>query len=278
MSIDELPASVHQSFKTAADLDAESTFFMRFLDTMHRNPAVKRNHARTVELLDLGAKSSLLDVGCGCGNYLIDVARIVDKATGLDQSEALLGIAKTRASNAEVDLELHLGDAMELPFADDTFDAARTERVLQYLPSPATGLSEMIRVVKPGGRVVATELDWDTILIDVGDVELRDAYRRMIDTTSDASGNPWMGRELDHMFRQSGLESVQTEPFTAMFRNYDDVMQNFGGNPSIERAAEIGVITSEEASALRHAIDATRDNDRFLYAMTLFTSSGTKPL
>jgi ubiquinone/menaquinone biosynthesis C-methylase UbiE len=276
MSHPETAGTVHHSFQHAEDLDAESAFFVRFLDTLHRNPAIRRNHARIIELLDLRREAALLDVGCGSGNYLIDIAPLVTRAVGIDQSTALLGIANSRGRDAGVEIELHRADALAMPFASETFDAVRTERVLQYLPDPRAGLAEMIRVAKQGGRVVATELDWDTIVIDVGLGVERDVYRRVMDMTSDASGNGWMGRELERLFRDAGLQHIATEPFTVIFRDYDSVMVNLGGTQVTNTAAETGVVSRAEADAMLQAAEAARDSDRFFFAMTLFTCSGVK--
>jgi SAM-dependent methyltransferase len=74
-----------------------------------------------------------------------------------------------------------VGDACSLDEPDDSFDAARSERTLQWLVDPAAAVAEMVRVLRPGGRVSLIDTDWSTFTIDVGDDSLaalvRDAMR-----------------------------------------------------------------------------------------------------
>ena len=63
------------------------------------------------------------------------------RVTGLDLSEAMLGVANTRARDCGHSIDYHVGSAEALPFADATFDAARTERLLQYLDDPARAVA-----------------------------------------------------------------------------------------------------------------------------------------
>ena len=137
---------------------------------MHGFPAVRANHRRVVELLRVQEGATLLDVGCGTGNFARDVAPVVGTSghiIGLDLSPTMLGVANTRTAEKGLVIDYHIGDAKSLPFADASIDAVRTERVLQYLDDPSAAVAEMMRVTRPGGRIAATEVDWDGICIDI---------------------------------------------------------------------------------------------------------------
>lgn len=93
----------------------------------------------------------VLDVACGPGlvaGRVNEVSKAACKITGIDVNEAMLGAARRNA-----DIEWHLGSATDLPFADGSFDVVFCQQGLQYFPDRAKGMSEMRRVLVPGGRL-----------------------------------------------------------------------------------------------------------------------------
>jgi len=105
----------------------------------------------------------LLDVGCGDGMYLVEAARRGAQVSGVDMSQAMLIVARRRAADASVKVELNRGDIQALPFEDDTFDIVTAITVLCIAPDPQQAVDEMARVLTPGGRLVIGELGrWNT--------------------------------------------------------------------------------------------------------------------
>src|SRR5215813_13797514 len=96
-----------------------------------------------------------LDVGCGNGAFTeLIVKRFAPaKVHGIDPSEAQLDFARARATTQAA--RFQLGDAMALPFSNDSFDVAVMALVIFFVPDPAKGVAEMARVVGPGGQVAA---------------------------------------------------------------------------------------------------------------------------
>jgi ubiquinone/menaquinone biosynthesis C-methylase UbiE len=102
---------------------------------------------------------SWIDVGCGNGAFteLVSERCKPSEIHGVDPSEGQLAYARTRASGSVA--KFQQGDAMDLPFADNSFDAAVMALVIFFVPEPPKGVAEMARVVRPGG-LVATYV-WD---------------------------------------------------------------------------------------------------------------------
>jgi len=102
-----------------------------------------------------------VDVGCGNGAFTELIVDRCDPARvqGIDASEAQLAFARTRPASRRAGFER--GDAMALPYADDSFDMAVMALVLFFVPDPARGVAEMVRVVAPGGWVTAYA--WDIL-------------------------------------------------------------------------------------------------------------------
>ncbi|MBK6513742.1 MAG: class I SAM-dependent methyltransferase [Polyangiaceae bacterium] len=96
-----------------------------------------------------GEGRDVLEVGCGTGLLLARFAEFARAAKGIDLSEGMLAKAKARG------LDVQVASATELPFADDSFDVACSFKVLAHIPPIQQALSEMARVVRPGGHVLA---------------------------------------------------------------------------------------------------------------------------
>ena len=140
--------------------------------------------------LALAPGERLLDVGCGLGEAALALAQDLGdggEVVGIDVSEQMLRVARANASAARCHVRFTVGDACSLDEPDASFDAARSERTLQWLADPAAAVAEMVRVVRPGGRVSLIDTDWSTFTIHAGDDALtalvRDAMRTERDST-----------------------------------------------------------------------------------------------
>jgi demethylmenaquinone methyltransferase/2-methoxy-6-polyprenyl-1,4-benzoquinol methylase len=131
-----------------------------FYDVMNSVMTAGLHHrwrARAVDLAALQAGDSALDVACGTGDLAIELARRVGPSgavVGSDFSEEMLERARAKAPA----LAWEWGNALELPYATGRFDAATVGFGARNFSDLDRGLSEMTRVVKPGGRVVVLEI------------------------------------------------------------------------------------------------------------------------
>jgi ubiquinone/menaquinone biosynthesis C-methylase UbiE len=98
---------------------------------------------------EFARRGDVLEVGCGTGLILERVARIARKAVGIDLSPGMLKVARERG------LDVKEGIATALPFEDASFDVTYSYKVLAHVPEIETALSEMARVTRPGGTVLA---------------------------------------------------------------------------------------------------------------------------
>lgn len=109
-----------------------------------------------------GLHGNVLDVACGTGDMVVSLAEQGCTVTGVDISEEMLAIAKRKAPQATY----MLADAEQLPFEDSSFDAVTCAFGVRNFVHLEQGLSEMLRVLKPGGTMVILELATpDNILI-----------------------------------------------------------------------------------------------------------------
>jgi demethylmenaquinone methyltransferase / 2-methoxy-6-polyprenyl-1,4-benzoquinol methylase len=120
--------------------------------------------ARAVDLAGVGPGSRVLDVATGTGDMALELARRVSpggEVVGSDFAEGMLDRARAKSSAAAdggVRPRFEWADAMALPYADGTFDAATVGFGARNFDDLGRGLAEMVRVVRPGGRVVVLEI------------------------------------------------------------------------------------------------------------------------
>jgi demethylmenaquinone methyltransferase / 2-methoxy-6-polyprenyl-1,4-benzoquinol methylase len=121
-----------------------------------------RWRARAADLAQVGPGERVLDVATGTGDLALELARRVGadgEVIGSDFSERMLDFAREKAAaRGGVRARFEWGDALALPYDDDSFAAATVGFAARNFSDLAQGLSEMVRVVRPGGRVVVLEM------------------------------------------------------------------------------------------------------------------------
>lgn len=123
--------------------------------------------AKTMKQLGLLTGLSVLDLCCGTGDWTLDLAYAVGKkgkVTGLDFSENMLAVAQAKVEHEKrKNIQLIQGNAMALPFEDDSFDLVTIGYGLRNTPDYLTVLREIFRVLKPHGRVACIETSHPTL-------------------------------------------------------------------------------------------------------------------
>jgi ubiquinone/menaquinone biosynthesis C-methylase UbiE len=128
--------------------------------------------ARLREILDPTPGERLLEVGPGTGYYALPVAGWLGPDGRLDvldiQQQMLDHTLRSATEEGIENISAARGDAHDLPYPDDTFDAAYLVTVLGEIPDQAAAMRELRRVVKPGGRIVVGELFGDPHMVPHG--------------------------------------------------------------------------------------------------------------
>jgi ubiquinone/menaquinone biosynthesis C-methylase UbiE len=131
--------------KEAPRYDKEADFWERWIfGAEHRGWACSQAVGHTLEVA--------IGTGLNLPHYPADV-----RVTGVDLSPEMLAVAKVRAASIGRDVELKEGDAQDLPFADSSFDTVVCTYALCSVPDEVQAISEMKRVLKPGGRLILVD-------------------------------------------------------------------------------------------------------------------------
>lgn len=176
--------------------------------------------SRFLEWLAPAQGLAWVDVGCGNGAFteLLIERTAPAEVQAIDPSEAQLAFARTRPGTARA--HFGIGDAMALPFDADRFDAAVMALVIFFVPDPAKGLAEMVRVTRPGGLISAYA--WDILGGGFPYAPLQDAMREAgltpaLPPSVEVSRLP----ALEALWRGAGLDEVETSVIPAQ-RLYPD--------------------------------------------------------
>jgi ubiquinone/menaquinone biosynthesis C-methylase UbiE len=201
---------LHAAFqRPGADAREEGLF--AFLDQVDRLPHIQAIKRRMTDLLGLRAGQRILDAGCGMGHEALRLAgRVAPGGTvlGIDTNHVLAGEAGQRTAGLDGAVRCAVGDVQHLALADAVMDGARAERVLMYVPDHQRAISELVRVVRPGGTVVAFELDYGATLVDLPD---QPAAQRVLGILARTVAHRWMGRSLARLFHRAGLRDIVTD-------------------------------------------------------------------
>lgn len=192
-------------------------------------------------LLDVATGERVLDVGCGSGAVTREIARRVGSrglAVGVDPSPALLAVARELAQEAGLGdrVEFREGNALRLPFPDRSFDVVVCVTVLSHVPRGEAAIPELVRVLRPGGRLGVFDLDTDMTAFTHSD---RVLTRRIVAAASDATAvNGWLVRQLPVLFQRAGIVDVRVRGFFPL----ETDLQSFYANMA-DRCAEVAVKT-----------------------------------
>ncbi len=182
----------------------------RAIEAVYLTPDVVAQRSRVIDLLAPAPGERLLDVGVGPGLLALDLARLVGESgrlVGLDLAPAMITAAAARLKDLP-QAEVGIGDAAALDLPDAAFDAAVSTQVYEYVPEMPRALSELHRVLRPGGRAVILDTDWRSIVWHSSDPVRMD---RMLACWDDHLADPHLPAKLGPMLRAAGFEVRRVE-------------------------------------------------------------------
>ena len=153
-----------------------------------------------------------LDAGCGTGFLSFELAARGHRVTGVDFAPAMLTEARRKAAERAVSVRFEEADAEHLPFPDASFDLAISRHLLWTLPHPEVAIDEWIRVLRPGGRLVVADGQFDPGFL----VEPTQNARTSAEYAAIGDRLPFLGgrprEEIEALFKAHGLIGIASDP------------------------------------------------------------------
>jgi arsenite methyltransferase len=188
------------------------------VEKLYRTPEIIEQRDHVLRLLAPRKGERIIDIGYGPGLLTCELAAEVapnGTVCGVDVSEATLALATENQRHAQPDTraKFECADANALPFPDGSFDAALATQTYEFVPRIDTALAELRRVLRPDGRVLILDTDWDTAVWHSND----DATTaRLLTAWANRTAPPHLPLTLAARLRHAGFELVHRSTWTIL--------------------------------------------------------------
>jgi ubiquinone/menaquinone biosynthesis C-methylase UbiE len=195
-----------------------------------RTPAERAAWDRIFDLvLPRGDPLDALDAGCGTGFLSFELAARGHKVTGIDFAPALLAEARRKAAERDAAVRFEEADAERLPFPSGSFDFAISRHVLWTLPHPEAAIDEWVRVLRPDGRLVVLDGQFNPGFL----VEPSQNARTSAEYVGIGERLPFLGgrprEEIEGLLKAHGLVEVGSDPLLDLVEAQAQRMIEEGG-------------------------------------------------
>jgi ubiquinone/menaquinone biosynthesis C-methylase UbiE len=262
---------------TTVDGAPDASWFIDFMDAANAQPEYRDINADLAAALgDLSGKT-VLEVGCGTGDDAREIAGLVGptgKVVAIDVSSTMIDEARRRSAGADLPIDFRIADLVAgLDVPDGTFDGAWAKLVLMHTVDIEAAIDELVRVLRPGGRIAVYDIDFETTIVDHPDMAVT---REVMRCYSDGPRNNWSGRQLYRRMKKRNLTDVTVSPTTVVM-TFDFFHTLVAGR--LKSAQESGqlALTDTELKDWWQPLAAAHDEGQFFSAFTGFAVGATKP-
>jgi ubiquinone/menaquinone biosynthesis C-methylase UbiE len=251
--------------------DAES----RRVEAVYTTPDVVEQRRTVLGLLDLRPGERVLDVGVGPGFLASEMAAAVGPTglvCGVDPSGSMLALARARiADGPAAPVDLRTGTATGIPYSDERFDAVVSTQVLEYVGDIPAALTEIRRVLRPGGRLLILDTDWDSIVWHSGD----DARMERVLAAWEAHlVDPHLPRTLAARLRTAGFAVAQPSVIPLLNAGYAAATYSGGLIPIVAAfVTDRDGLAADDLAAWRSDLEALGEEYFFSLNRYVFTAN-----
>ena len=270
--------------RTSATPDYTMGYSQEMLETQLRATA-ENSAAHLLPYLRPGLR--VLDFGCGPGTISVGLARAVapGEMHGVDMEESLIEMARSLAASWGQDNAMfHVGDVTDLEFEDSFFDVAHCRSVLMHVPDTAAVLSEVKRVLKPGGIIACREMICDSAFTypDFGIMER--SWDMFSDLVAADDGHPQMGKDLKGHILEAGFVNIRMNASFSVYNSPGEIasiyrlINQWLLSPEVAEAAiKYGASSESLVNNLQVAYDKWKEHPGALFTFAYGEAIANKP-
>ncbi|TDW18056.1 methyltransferase domain-containing protein [Kribbella kalugense] len=239
---------------------------MSFLEPVEERSGAAELRAASYRLLRLKRGATCVDVGCGAGYAVAELARKGLKVTGIDADPEAVEAARERAPGAM----FHVAHSDDLPLEDESMDGYRAMRLFHLLEDSVPTIAEARRVLRPGGRIVVGGRDYGFVMITSSDQDLTDVIRLGLESHT---VSPRAVRDLRDVLLDAKFHDVEVVVHTEVVTDHKQMTTQLkaAANAAVEKA----LITKEDADGWLAEQAARARRDRFLAAVPTLLVAAT---
>jgi len=249
----------------------------RKVESLYLTPDVIAQRGQVLEALALRKGERVLDIGSGPGLLTYDMAASVGRdghVCGIDISEDMLTLSRKRCADQPW-TEFRKADATKLPYPDDSFDAAVSTQVYEYVVDIPVALAELYRVACPGGRVVVIDTDYGSLVIHT---ENKSRMERVLSAWDEHFVHAGLPRTLSRRLRDAGFIIRQRDAISMFNPEY---RENTYGKGLVAIMATFAVgrkgVSREEADAWLAEFDELDKQGTFFFSLNRYLFVADKP-
>ena len=243
------------------------------LEKSYKLEDIVKQRQQTLERLVLEPGEKVFDIGCGVGFLAHELALKVGKSgkvVGIDQNPEMIRHSQQRCEGLP-QIEFNEGDASQLPAEDQSFDAVSCTQVLLYVKDVSKVLTEMRRILKPGGRLVIVETAWRGVVLNSAD----DALTKNIFSAWDSAvPSPNLPVHLGPLLKKHEFSNIQVEAVPILNTEYTPSNFSHGMMEWISKNAEKqGVLNKEQRKAFLADLEERERSGSYFFCVNRFLFS-----
>jgi ubiquinone/menaquinone biosynthesis C-methylase UbiE len=248
----------------------------RKVESLYMTPDVVAQRRQVLRALALREGERVLDIGSGPGLLAYDMAASVGRngrVCGIDISEDMLTMSRKRCADQPW-TEFQKADATDLHYPDDSFDAAASTQVYEYVVDIPAALAELYRVARPGGRAVVVDTDYGSLVIHTED-EAR--MKRVLSAWNEHFVHAGLPRILSRQLRDAGFTIRQRDAIPMFNPQYRE--DTYGGLLAIMATFAVGRkgVSREEADAWLAEFAELDKQGKFFFSLNRYLFVADKP-
>ncbi len=249
----------------------------RLMDEFNASAGATWRRKRLLGTLAIRPGEHILDVGSGPGHYALEMSAAAGDrghVTGVDSAQQSLETARRRCAGL-ANVSFHPGDAAALPFSGPMFDAALSTQTFEYLPDVPAALGEIFRVLKPGGRVLIHDTEWDALVWHSRD---RSRMNRILGAWDNHLVDPHVPQTLSAKLTAAGFTNVRADSIVHTETSFDPASMSAILIKFVEGYVTSQGISEAEAAAWSNELRSLDGTGEYFFSSNEFLFTGIKPL